>query len=166
MTLLRSSIASRFKRSSDASSNLSLIAPISSFNSARFVAGHASPISDENGSLVIFDSLSIWYFQIFSFSKRERSTRPISKAKVLGWEICWTFCSRGPDRRSAQFPREDDSLQPPAADQSNCAGVGVGVGVTEADGSGEGDSPVVEKFEPMGLLLGNGLLIGTGMNWG
>jgi hypothetical protein len=38
--------------------------------------------------------------------------------------------------------------------------------VTEADGSGEGDSPAVEKFEPIGLLLGNGLLIGTGMNWG
>ena len=52
------------------------------------------------------------------------------------------------------------------ADQSNCAGVKVGVGVTEADGSGEGDSLVVEKFEPMGLLLGKGLLIGTGMNSG
>jgi hypothetical protein len=52
------------------------------------------------------------------------------------------------------------------ADQSNCAGVGVGVGVTEADGSGEGDSPAVEKFEPMGLLLGKGLRIGTGMSWG
>jgi hypothetical protein len=38
--------------------------------------------------------------------------------------------------------------------------------VTEADGSGEGDSPAVEKFEPMGLLLGKGLLIGTGMSWG
>jgi hypothetical protein len=52
------------------------------------------------------------------------------------------------------------------ADQSNCAGVRVGVGVTEADGSGEGDSPAVEKFEPLGLLLGKGLLIGTGMSWG
>jgi hypothetical protein len=52
------------------------------------------------------------------------------------------------------------------ADQSNCAGVGVGVGVTEADGNGEGDSPAVEKFELTGLLLGNGLLIGTGMSWG
>ena len=38
--------------------------------------------------------------------------------------------------------------------------------MTEADGSGEGDSPAVEKFELLGLLLGNGLLIGTGMNWG
>ena len=28
---------------------------------------------------------------------------------------------------------------------------------TEADGSGEGDCPAVEKFEPTGLLLGNGL---------
>jgi hypothetical protein len=37
--------------------------------------------------------------------------------------------------------------------------------VTEGDGSGEGDSPAVEKFEPTGLLLGNGLLIGTG-SWG
>lgn len=52
------------------------------------------------------------------------------------------------------------------ADQSNCAGVGagVGVGVTEADGSGEGDPPAVEKFEPTGLLLGNG--VGTLMGWG
>ena len=52
------------------------------------------------------------------------------------------------------------------ADQSNCAGVGAGVavGVTEADGSGEGDSPAVEEFEPMGLLLGNG--VGTLMGWG
>jgi hypothetical protein len=38
--------------------------------------------------------------------------------------------------------------------------------VTEADGNGEGDSPAVEKFEPMGLLLGKGLLIGTGASWG
>ena len=51
------------------------------------------------------------------------------------------------------------------ADQSNCAGVGVGVGLTEADGSGEGDCPAVEKFELLGLLLGNGLLIGT-ESWG
>ena len=48
------------------------------------------------------------------------------------------------------------------ADQSNWAGLGVGVGVAEADGNGEGDSPAVEKFEPTRLLLGNGLLIGTG----
>src|SRR4029077_19105227 len=54
----------------------------------------------------------------------------------------------------------------PVADQSNCAGVGGGVGVTEADGSGEGDSPAVERFEPTGLLLGDGLLIGTGASWG
>ena len=52
------------------------------------------------------------------------------------------------------------------ADQSTCGGVRVGVGVTEADGSGEGDSPAVEKFEPMGLLLGDGPLIGTGMSCG
>ena len=38
--------------------------------------------------------------------------------------------------------------------------------MTEADGSGEGDSPAVEKFEPPGLLLGNGLLVGTGLSWG
>ena len=38
--------------------------------------------------------------------------------------------------------------------------------MTEADGSGEGDSPAVEKVEPTGLLLGNGLLIGTGAVWG
>ena len=37
--------------------------------------------------------------------------------------------------------------------------------MTEADGSGEGDYPAVEKFDPTGLLLGNGLLIGTG-SWG
>ena len=35
-----------------------------------------------------------------------------------------------------------------------------------ADGSGEGDCPAVEKFEPTGLLLGNGLLIGTAADWG
>ena len=51
-------------------------------------------------------------------------------------------------------------------DQSNCAGVGAGVEVGVADGSGEGDCPAVEKFEPTGLLLGNGLLIGTGAVWG
>ena len=38
--------------------------------------------------------------------------------------------------------------------------------MTEADGSGEGDSPAVEKFEPTGLLLGKGLLNGTGASWG
>ena len=37
--------------------------------------------------------------------------------------------------------------------------------MTEGDGSGEGDPPAVEKFELAGLLLGNGLLIGTG-SWG
>jgi hypothetical protein len=36
--------------------------------------------------------------------------------------------------------------------------------VTEADGNGEGDSPAVEKFEPTGLLLGNG--VNTLMGWG
>ena len=36
--------------------------------------------------------------------------------------------------------------------------------MTEADGSGEGDCPAVEKFEPTGLLLGNG--VGTLMGWG
>ena len=48
------------------------------------------------------------------------------------------------------------------ADQSTCAGVGVGVGETE----GDGDSVGVEKVEAMGLLLGDGLLIGTGMRCG
>ena len=38
--------------------------------------------------------------------------------------------------------------------------------MTEADGSGEGDPPAVEKFEPTGLLLGNGLLAGNGLSWG
>ena len=38
--------------------------------------------------------------------------------------------------------------------------------MTEADGSGEGDCPAVDKFEPTGLLLGNGLLNGTGASWG
>ena len=38
--------------------------------------------------------------------------------------------------------------------------------MTEADGSGDGDPPAVEKFEPTGLLLGDGLLIGTGAAWG
>ena len=36
--------------------------------------------------------------------------------------------------------------------------------MTEADGSGEGDCPAVEKFEPTGLLLGNG--VGTLMGCG
>ena len=36
----------------------------------------------------------------------------------------------------------------------------------DADGSGEGDCPAVEKFELLGLLLGDGLLIGTGAVWG
>ena len=49
-------------------------------------------------------------------------------------------------------------------DQSNCAGVGAGVGVADGDGSGEGDCPAVEKLEPTGLLLGNG--VGTLMGWG
>ena len=35
--------------------------------------------------------------------------------------------------------------------------------MTEADGS-EGDCPAVDKFEPTGLLLGNG--VGTLMGWG
>jgi len=60
----------------------------------------------------------------------------------------------------------EHELQSPVADQSNCGGVRVGVGVTEADGSGEADCPAVEKFWPRGLLLGDGLLIGTGMSWG
>ena len=38
--------------------------------------------------------------------------------------------------------------------------------MTEVDGSGEGDPPAVEKFEPTGLLLGNGLGVGTEMDWG
>jgi len=38
--------------------------------------------------------------------------------------------------------------------------------VTEGDGGGEGDPPAVEKFELTGLLLGNGLLNGTGASWG
>ncbi len=38
--------------------------------------------------------------------------------------------------------------------------------MTEADGSGEGDCPAVEKFDATGLLLGNGLLSGTGASWG
>jgi hypothetical protein len=42
----------------------------------------------------------------------------------------------------------------------------VGVGVGEADGSGVGDSPGVEKFGLSGLLLDNGLGVGTRMNWG
>ena len=36
--------------------------------------------------------------------------------------------------------------------------------MTEADGSGEGDCPAVDKFEPTGLLLGNG--VGTLKGWG
>jgi len=36
--------------------------------------------------------------------------------------------------------------------------------VGDGDGSGEGDCPAVEKFEPTGLLLGNG--VGTLMGWG
>ena len=46
------------------------------------------------------------------------------------------------------------------ADQSTCAGVGLGVP------EGEGNSVGVEKVGTMGLLLGDGLLIGTGMSWG
>jgi len=46
------------------------------------------------------------------------------------------------------------------ADQSTCAGVGVGVT------DGEGNSAGVEKVGPVGLLLGDGPLIGTGMSWG
>jgi hypothetical protein len=65
----------RFKRSSDASSNLSLVAPISSFNCARFVAGHARPISDENSSLLIFDSLSILVLSnLFLFETRANNS--------------------------------------------------------------------------------------------
>ena len=56
------------------------------------------------------------------------------------------------------------------ADQSDCAGVvvgvGLGLGLTEADGTGEGDCPDVEKFGLSALLLGNGLGVRTGMNWG
>jgi hypothetical protein len=56
------------------------------------------------------------------------------------------------------------------ADQSDCAGVvvgvGLGLGLTEADGTGEGDCPDVEKFGLSALLLGNGLGVGTVMDWG
>ena len=62
------------------------------------------------------------------------------------------------DRRRISV--EEDSLQSPVADQSTCAGVGLGV--TE----GEGNSVGVEKVEAMGLLLGDGLSVGTGMIWG
>jgi hypothetical protein len=41
---------------------------------------------------------------IVSFSRHERSVRPISKAKPLGRETCSTFCSRGPGQRSACLP--------------------------------------------------------------
>jgi predicted SnoaL-like aldol condensation-catalyzing enzyme len=70
----------------------------------------------------------------------------------------------GNEESGAAFVRSPALTYPPVADQSNWAGVGVGV--TEADGSGEGDAPAVKKFEPTGLLLGNGLLIGTGPSWG
>ena len=40
----------------------------------------------------------------------ERPTRPVSKAKALGWGTGPTFCSRGPDRSSAYLPSEGDSL--------------------------------------------------------
>lgn len=41
----------------------------------------------------------------------EQPTRPISKAKALGWETGSTLCSRGPDRQLATLPSEGDSLQ-------------------------------------------------------
>jgi len=63
------------------------------------------------------------------------------------------------DRQRISLERTTPS-QPPVTDQSDCAGVGVGV--TE----GDGDSVGVEKVGAMGLLLGDGLLIGTGMNRG
>ena len=72
----------------------------------------------------------------------------------------------GNEESGAAFVRSRALTWLPVADQSNWAGLGVAVGVTVGDGSGEGDSPAVEKFEPTGLLLGNGLLIGTGPSWG
>ena len=51
-------------------------------------------------------SPNAWVITAFiaSFSKHERPTRPIAKAKALRWEICSTFYSRGPDRQSVLFP--------------------------------------------------------------
>ena len=72
----------------------------------------------------------------------------------------------GNEESGAAFVRPSVLTQPPVTDQSNCAGVGAGVVVGVADGSGEGDPPAVEKLEPTGLLLGDGLLIGTGAAWG
>src|SRR5216683_7508410 len=44
------------------------------------------------------------------YSRYEQLTRPISKARALGWETGLTFCSRGPDRQLACPPSQGDSL--------------------------------------------------------
>src|SRR5260370_20207204 len=45
------------------------------------------------------------------YARYEQPTRPISKARALGWETGSTSCSRGPDRQLAYPPSLGDSLQ-------------------------------------------------------
>src|ERR1700722_4018102 len=44
-------------------------------------------------------------------SRRERPTRLVSKAEASEWASGSIFCSREPDRQSAQLPSVDGSLQ-------------------------------------------------------
>src|SRR5258708_15975966 len=66
-----------------------------------------SPLTQERHSPLLGCIPSV----IESSSRHERPTRPISKAKALGWETGSTFCSRGPDRQLAYIPLGGDSLQ-------------------------------------------------------
>src|SRR5260370_20579225 len=56
-----------------------------------------------------FIVLARLHFEVYS--THEQPTRPISKARALGWETGSTSCSRGPDRQLAHLPSEGGSLQ-------------------------------------------------------
>src|ERR1700682_5365706 len=79
----------------------------SRYSSSRQHSTSGSPLTQELHSPLLGCISSF----IGAYLTHERPTRPISKAKALGWETGSTFCSRGPDRQSAYLPSEGDLLQ-------------------------------------------------------